>query len=137
MATTINLLLPWPPKILSPNARPHWGALSRAKRSYRGRCYLEALAQRAPRLKAQPDRMLVQLRFLPRTNRRRDQDNLVAAMKSGLDGIANAMGIDDRCFVILPPQVEPAAKGRPAAVVVEISLDSAARAAAAPTPPSG
>lgn len=36
--------------------------------------------------------------FYPPDNRRRDLDNCHAAIKSGLDGMASALGVDDRVF---------------------------------------
>jgi crossover junction endodeoxyribonuclease RusA len=41
-----------------------------------------------------PRAMLI-LTFCPPDRRRRDDDNLVAAFKSGRDGLAEALGIDD------------------------------------------
>jgi crossover junction endodeoxyribonuclease RusA len=38
--------------------------------------------------------------FRPPDRRLRDDDNLVAAFKSGRDGISDALGIDDRKFVL-------------------------------------
>ncbi|SOS36014.1 hypothetical protein CFBP6411_04657 [Pseudomonas syringae group genomosp. 3] len=35
-----DLILPWPPKVLSPNARTHWATKSRAAKAYRNTCYL-------------------------------------------------------------------------------------------------
>lgn len=91
-----QVLLPWPPKVLSPNARAHWGARSKAAKQYRFRCFLGA---KAARLTAPAGKVLLMLEFLPPNNRRRDDDNLLAAFKSGRDGLADALGIDDSRFV--------------------------------------
>jgi crossover junction endodeoxyribonuclease RusA len=40
-------------------------------------------------------RLWVNLTFVPPDKRRRDADNMLAAMKSGLDGLADALGVDD------------------------------------------
>jgi crossover junction endodeoxyribonuclease RusA len=37
----------------------------------------------------------VRLQFFKPDKRARDWDNMLAAMKSGLDGLADAMGVDD------------------------------------------
>ena len=40
-------------------------------------------------------KVTVRMTFCPKTNRRRDLDNLIAATKSLRDGISDAIGIDD------------------------------------------
>lgn len=91
-----QVLLPWPPKVLSPNARAHWAARSKAAKAYRYRCFLGA---KEVGLAAPAGKVLLVLEFLPPNNRRRDDDNLLAAFKSGRDGLASALGIDDSVFV--------------------------------------
>lgn len=91
-----SVLLPWPPKALSPNARGHWSKRSRAAKSYRMQCFLMA---KQARLVAPAGRILLALEFIPPTRRRRDDDNLLAAFKAGRDGLADALGIDDSQFV--------------------------------------
>lgn len=102
-----TVLLPWPPKELSPNARGHWAKRSRAAKRYRMQCFL--LARKAG-LVAPLGRLLLSLEFLPPTARRRDDDNLLASFKAGRDGLADAMRIDDSVFVSqvqLSKQVHP------------------------------
>lgn len=91
-----QILLPWPAKALSPNARGHWSQRSRAAKAYRMQCFL--FAKKAG-LVAPAGRILLQLEFLPPTARRRDDDNLLASFKAGRDGLADALGIDDSLFV--------------------------------------
>lgn len=93
-----QVLLPWPPKVLSPNARAHWRARAAAAKSYRMQCFI--YAKRAA-LTAPAGQILLTLEFLPPNARRRDDDNLVGAFKSGRDGLADALGIDDSRFVTL------------------------------------
>ena len=90
------MLLPWPPRALSPNARGHWSKRSRAAKSYRMQCFL--MAKKAG-LVAPSGRILLALEFVPPTRRRRDDDNLLASFKAGRDGLADALGIDDSLFV--------------------------------------
>ncbi|MBZ9665759.1 endodeoxyribonuclease RusA [Pseudomonas sp. LMG 31766] len=94
--TCQQILLPWPAKALSPNARGHWSQKSRAAKAYRMQCFL--FAKKAG-LVAPAGRILLQLEFLPPTARRRDDDNLLASFKAGRDGLADALGIDDSLFV--------------------------------------
>jgi crossover junction endodeoxyribonuclease RusA len=37
-----KLILPWPPRPLSPNAREHWAVVSGAKKRYRLACFMLA-----------------------------------------------------------------------------------------------
>jgi crossover junction endodeoxyribonuclease RusA len=62
-----------------------------------------ARQQGATRL--QTPSLAVTLRFVPPDRRARDIDNLVASMKSGLDGLADALGVDDYRWEMGPPHV--------------------------------
>lgn len=53
------------------------------------------------RLQFKPSgKVSVMVRYYPPDKRKRDQDNMEAAMKSSFDGIAQALGIDDHLFQI-------------------------------------
>ena len=91
---TLQLTLPWPPADLSPNSRGHWSKLARAKKAYRTACAITARQQGAGRSEAK--KLHVSLVFVPPTRRAYDLDNLLARMKSGLDGLADVLGVDDR-----------------------------------------
>lgn len=90
-----DLLLPWPPAECSPNARGHWSKKSRAAKRYRSECFVLTKNARLPRPEGQ---VILSLEFLPPDRRRRDDDNLIAMFKSGRDGLADALGIDDNLF---------------------------------------
>ena len=96
--TPLHLVLPWPVKGLSPNARSHWAKTARDKRRYREACAWSAKSQGASKLDAQ--RLHVALQFVPPDRRARDLDNMLAAMKSGLDGLADVLGVDDSRWTI-------------------------------------
>lgn len=90
----LTLTLPWPSSALSPNKRhAHWSVLARAKRNYRTACAYHARLQGAKRIEAPA--LAVSLTFVPPDRRARDLDNCIAAMKSGLDGLADVFGVDD------------------------------------------
>jgi len=91
-----QVLLGWPPKVLSPNARTHWATRSRAAKAYRYSCFMAA---KLAGLVAPAGRLLLVIEFLPPNRQRRDDDNLIAAFKSGRDGLADALGVDDCHFV--------------------------------------
>ena len=96
--TPLHLVLPWPVKGLSPNARNHWAATARDKKRYREACAWSAKSQGAGKLDA--IRLHVALQFVPPDRRARDLDNMLAAMKSGLDGLADVLGVDDSRWTI-------------------------------------
>lgn len=93
---TFELELPWPPRQLSPNARGHWATTAKAKKAYRARCGAIARQAGVGVLLDGRSALAVHLEFFPPDRRPRDWDNLLASMKSGLDGLADAMGVDDR-----------------------------------------
>ena len=97
----MKVTLPWPPKALSPNARVHWSVKSQAAKSYRRHC--SDLCKLANVVKPETDgRLHLWLEFFPPDRRHRDDDNMIASFKSGRDGIADALGIDDKRFVCHP-----------------------------------
>ena len=120
----ISVRFPWPPKELSPNARVHWTKKARKAKQYRADCYLLAKAAKA-RVAGGDMPVLLAVEFWPQTNRKRDEDNLIASCKSLFDGLADALGVNDSRFRIGRPQVMPAGT-KYGAVVVHIKNGSEA-----------
>ena len=90
------LTLPWPLKELSPNARVHYMAKAKAAQTYKEACWIQAkLACWAPDLDGS---IHLKVTFYPPSRRRMDLDNMLASIKHGLDGVAEAWGIDDTQF---------------------------------------
>jgi crossover junction endodeoxyribonuclease RusA len=89
------LEIPWPDRRLSPNAREHWAVTSKHKKLFRARCRAIGMASGVGVLSAAENAVSVHLTFFPPDKRARDWDNMLAAMKAGLDGLADAMGVDD------------------------------------------
>ena len=110
-SSRVGLCLPWPDKKLSPNARQHWAQRSAAVKRARSQAYLLARGSMtqpgeawAPLQQAGTDDQInVRLTFEPPARYRYDIDNLVARMKSSLDGIADAIGVDDYNFRLERP----------------------------------
>ena len=97
----IEVVLGWPPSDLSPNKRLHWAKLASAKKQYRKDCYSvskEQLKKYREITKNIPKRLVLEMTFIPPDRRSYDRDNLVARMKSGIDGLADALKIDDKQF---------------------------------------
>ena len=92
------VFLPWPPKELSPNASIHWAKKVKFKKAYRHDCWALALevGLKAPQ---GPEKIRLKITFYPPDKRHRDADNMVAAIKSGLDGLADALRVNDRLFL--------------------------------------
>ena len=95
----IELVLGWPPSNLSPNARLHWAKLARAKKQYRNACFSVSKEQlKKFNTENIPEKLVLEMTFIPPDRRSYDRDNLVARMKSGIDGLADALKINDKRF---------------------------------------
>lgn len=94
-----TIALPWPPKELTPNfkRRKHWSAYRGPTKAYREQC---AWLTKAKRVDVYTGELPIALTitFYPPDARRRDDDGMIGAFKAGRDGIADALGIDDRHF---------------------------------------
>lgn len=100
--TTAELVLPWPSRDLHPNARVHWARRAKAAKSARFMaCALtRSLGWRGEQLP--PGRLHLWIDAYPPDRRRRDTDGVLSSLKSTIDGIADALGIDDHRFVPHP-----------------------------------
>lgn len=100
----VEITLGWPPAELSPNARVHWAKLASVKKAYRLACAWQTKEQGAKL--ARTDRpILLELEFFKPNRRAMDRDNLLARMKAGLDGVCDALSIDDRIFSVVTIRV--------------------------------
>lgn len=87
--------LPWPSKALHPNFRSrHWGAKARAIRKYRNAAYLLTMTAGFKNIQHYPA-LHLNITFHPPSAHRHDRDNLLASLKAGIDGIADATGVND------------------------------------------
>ena len=109
-----SVTLPWPPKELRPKARIHWSKKARAAKKYLADCYYLAKQDLFPVEWEGPIKL--KITFSPPDARHRDMDNMAASIKSGLDGLAMALGVNDKRFS-LQLEIAPINQGR---VVVEI-----------------
>lgn len=93
--------LPWPDKRLSPNARLHWSKVPKAQARADGAKAAYAAMGGCREVRAAVAKMdLIPLKvtFYPPDRRHRDEDNLIASLKAYRDGIADALGVNDRKF---------------------------------------
>lgn len=113
---TVRIELGWPHKHLSPNSRVHWAEKAKATRTARREAYYAAKAAGIGEMAAKE--FLVTTSFSPPGRHGYDEDNLKARCKALYDGLADALGMDDKFFRHEPVVIgEPVKGGR---VVVEI-----------------
>lgn len=116
---TSRAYLPWPPRILWPNARVHHMVLYRAKKEYGERCAWYCLACKTKELHG-AERVNARITFHPPDRRRRDMDNMLAAIKAGIDAVAEHVMVDDSKWTMTLAVGEPKINGG-----VEILLEAA------------
>jgi crossover junction endodeoxyribonuclease RusA len=92
--------IPFPPRELSPNGRCHWRVKARVGKDYKKDVFW--LCRSANLAVESCEKVDVWLDFYPPDKRHYDADNLVSRLKSGLDGIAEALKINDRKFILHP-----------------------------------
>lgn len=114
LAQIVTITLPWPPSSLSGHAKGHWHAKAAATKKHRGWA-LQATQAARPTVPAVGD-IAVRIRFVP-PDRRGDRTNFANRMKPYLDGIAEALGVNDARFL---PSYEFAAPKAPGHVSVEL-----------------
>jgi crossover junction endodeoxyribonuclease RusA len=105
----MKAFLDWPYAALWPNARPHWAAKANSVKAYR-------FAAKVKLLKATVGP--IRVTFCPKSRGPLpDMDNCIAAFKAGQDGIADALGVNDRDLTVTH---EIGGRCKDGAVIVEI-----------------
>lgn len=114
-----RIKLSWPDKALWQNRQSHWSRKANAVRAAKSEAW--ALAKGA---KVKPDpRARLEFYFHPPDGRRRDLHNMPATQKAAIDGIAEAMGVDDQHFRVSWPE-EWGAPAKGGEVVVWIRTET-------------
>lgn len=108
MSYTVRL--PWPSADLSPNARRHWAVKAKAAKSARSIGYFAAHDAKLPK-SGWPETVSFIVTIYPPDRRHYDDDNLISRIKHQRDGIADAMGINDRAFRLGAVMWGPVVKG--------------------------
>lgn len=117
----VTLRLPWPAPPLWQNRRCHY--MQRARATDYARRYAQVVmheAMQRHRVQAGAEQIVLTFAFHPPDNRRRDLVNLPATQKAAIDGIADALRVDDSTFVARWPEAW-AGRVTDGAVVVEVS----------------
>lgn len=91
----ITIDLPYPHKALWPNGRAHWGTKSTQTQKHRQWAHLATMAETPDGFMPSAIKLVVYAKPkgpLP------DRDNCIAACKALLDGVADALGVNDQDF---------------------------------------
>lgn len=88
--------LSWPARPLWQNTRCHWSKRDKATSAHRKEAWTLALEHGVKKIET--DRPYLTFAFHPPDNRKRDLQNMPATMKAAIDGISDAIGIDDEDF---------------------------------------
>jgi hypothetical protein len=98
------IVLPWPDRRLSPNARIHWRAKAPVTQKARADATLATFAAlngglREARAALHGEAPIaLTVTFYPPDRRHRDDDSMVGSFKAARDGIADALAVNDRRF---------------------------------------
>lgn len=87
--------LPFPAKVLWPNGRGHRMAKHREFQKHKAWAHAAALSAKLPRPVGKVEWSVT---FYPKTSHAIDDDNARASLKAYQDGIALALGVDDKSF---------------------------------------
>tara|TARA_R110000868_G_scaffold406516_1_gene687006 strand:- start:1554 stop:1964 length:411 start_codon:yes stop_codon:yes gene_type:complete len=87
--------MPWPDKSMHPNSRKHRLAVAPIRKKYRSDCAWIAREAKAYFPHMRDLGLHLRITFHPPDRRVRDIDGMLSAIKSGLDGIADVIGVDD------------------------------------------
>jgi crossover junction endodeoxyribonuclease RusA len=119
----LTITLPWPDTSLMPNRKngKHWGSTQAAKVRARQAGQYGALSALAGSKLTMQARMPVKITFVAPDKRSRDLDGLLSCIKPQIDGIAQALGIDDKAFrpITLDDAVDTKKQGF---LIVEIGI---------------
>lgn len=97
----LKIILPWPDKALSPNSRIHWATKARAVKVARkyGHGVTLAAGLNSSTFKGYDGKLHLWIDYYAKTRNYPDADNCLSASKAFFDGIADALGVNDRRFV--------------------------------------
>lgn len=119
--TLATIRLPWPQRALWQNSRVHWSKRAKATAVARQDAFFAALDAG---LKQMPTGEgwghLISFDFCPPDRRKRDLQNMPATMKPAIDGIADALKVDDASFTVIWPDSFNFEYQFPGSVLVEV-----------------
>lgn len=122
----VTVALPFPDRRLNPNNSKgrHWASAVALRKAARvAAAHLTRIARAGHQFEPGQELALV-ITFIQPDRRARDRDNLLAACKPMLDGVADALGVNDSQFE--PVTIRREYGKKPGAVVIEIGGATAA-----------
>lgn len=111
----MRLTLPFPPSSLSGHAKGHWRKKAALTRNWRNSACLATILAMPVKVPSRGD-IRLHIRFVP-PDRRGDRTNFPNRVKPIIDGIADALGINDSRFV---PSYEFSEPEKPGRVEIEV-----------------
>ena len=100
MSDALIITLAWPDSLLSPNRVANWRKKATARKVARARAAIATRSGVGSLGAMPPDASLeVSLTFCPPDKRKRDMDNVLSSLKSAIDGMADALSVNDSLFV--------------------------------------
>ena len=108
-----EIILLWPDKVLSPNARAHWAVKAKAIKLARiaGAVYTRKAGYTGASFAGYEGKLHLWIDFYAKTRNYPDTDNCLSSIKAYLDGIADCLAINDRRFVVHPFVKDETIKG--------------------------
>ncbi|WP_375264123.1 hypothetical protein [Palleronia sp.] len=122
----MRIELPWPDYTkLSPNAKRklHWRRYQPAANAHKSAVFYAAKSQGV--LPLNVDRVSMTVIFHEPDARARDMDGCIGAWKHGQDGLAMALGVDDRNFTVTHRMGDPVKGGKVVVVLHGAFADEA------------
>ena len=120
-AERLTVTLPWPVRAAWPNGgHGHWAVVHRERKRQHALAYYKGL-ERPRGMFRGVERFRVTITGHPTRPGRVDADNLVAAVKGYLDGLALALRVDDSRFALSASIAEPVPGGE-VVVTVEAAV---------------
>lgn len=116
-----EIILPWPARELSPNARAHWAVKSKFAKVARKIGYVRAMESGfdCHTFVGHEGKLHIHTIFYAKTRNFPDSDNCLSSAKNFYDGIADRLGVNDKLFIHHPVVSDETFKG--GLVVVRIS----------------
>ena len=104
-----TLIFPFPPSDLSPNARVHWAVRAKAAKKYKTWCLLAFF--RCDDQTVWEGKKAFKIEFQPPSARRGDLDNMLSAIKPGIDALSLVTNVNDFEFQFTISKAPPVKGG--------------------------
>lgn len=124
----LELVLPWPSKDLSPNARVHYRVKAAATKLARQTAVVLAHEAGWKGLQLPPGRLHLWIDCYQAPGKKLpDDDNMIGRCKAYRDGIAQTLGIDDKRFKSHPDVKDERRPGGQVVMRITVELPAAAQ----------